>query len=70
MTLIADVFLNFRTPKNVVTKMSKKSSNGSEDPSKSNMLNGPKHYLSHDDSTFTIFIDHSEGNSVGKSLSS
>ena len=34
----------------------------SADPSTSNMVNKPKHYFSQKDSTFTIFIDHSEGN--------
>ena len=38
MTLIADVFLNLGTPKSVVRK-----SPLSEDPSTSNMANGPKH---------------------------
>ena len=41
----------------------------SEDPSKSNMVNGPKHCSSLNDSTFPIYIDHCEGNSIGKSLS-
>ena len=40
----------------------------SQDPSTSNMENGPKHSCNVDDSTFTIFIDHCEHNSVGKSL--
>ena len=41
----------------------------SEDYSKSNMVNQPKHSWNLHDSTFIIFIDHCEGNSVGKSLS-
>ena len=41
----------------------------SEDPSTSNMVKSPKHCWNFNDSTFTIFIDHCEGNSVGKSLS-
>ena len=60
MTLIADVFLNLRTPKNVVRYMSKKSL--SDDPSTSNMVNGPKHCWNLNDSTFTIFIDRCEEN--------
>ena len=38
-----------------------------EDPSKSNMVNGPKHCCNLDDDTFTILIDHCERNWVGKS---
>ena len=34
----------------------------SEDPSTSNMVNGPKHIRNLDDSSFTIFIDHIERN--------
>ena len=41
----------------------------SEDPSTSNIVNGWKHISNLNDSTFTIFIDHCEGNSVGKSFS-
>ena len=41
----------------------------SEDPSTSNMTNTPKHCWNLNKSTFTIFIDHCESNSVGKSLS-
>ena len=40
----------------------------SEDPPKCNMVKGPKHCCNLDDDTFTIFIDHCEINSVGKSL--
>ena len=42
---------------------------GSEDPSTSDMVNGPKHSWNLMASTFTIFIGHCEGNWVGKSLS-
>ena len=41
----------------------------SEDPSTSNMVNRPKHCWNIIDSTATIFINHCENNSVGKSLS-
>ena len=41
----------------------------SEDPSTSNMVSGPKHCSNLTESAFTIFIDHYEDNSVGKSLS-
>ena len=40
----------------------------SEDPSKSNMVNAPKHCSNLKDSTFTIFIDHWEVNCPTKSL--
>ena len=40
----------------------------SENPWTSNMVNGPTHYWNLNDRTFTIFIDHRDGNSVGKSL--
>ena len=41
----------------------------SEDPSKSDMVNGPKHCWNLNESTFKIFIDPCEGNSDLKSLS-
>ena len=41
----------------------------SEDPSTRNMANGPKHCWNLNSSTFVIFIDHCERNSVVKSLS-
>ena len=34
----------------------------SEEPSRGNMVNGLKHSFNLKDSTFTIFIDYSEGN--------
>ena len=34
----------------------------SEDPSTGDLVNRPKHCLNLNASTFTIFIDHSEGN--------
>ena len=40
----------------------------SEDPSKSNMVNAPKHCSHLKDSTFTIFIDHWEVNCATKSV--
>ena len=40
----------------------------SEDPSTRNMANGPKHCWNLNSSTFVIFIDHCERNSVVKSL--
>ena len=36
---------------------------------RSNMVNRTKHCSRLNDSTFTIFIDHCKGNSVGKNLS-
>ena len=41
MTLRADVFLNLRTPKNMLDKSLK--SPFSEDPLRNDMVNGPKH---------------------------
>ena len=41
----------------------------SEDPSKSNMVNAPKHGSKLKETSFTIFIDHWEGNCLTKSLS-
>ena len=41
----------------------------SEDHSRSNMVNGPKHSKNLGNCTFTIFIDHCEVNSIWKSLS-
>ena len=41
----------------------------SEDPSTSNIVNSPRHCWSLNGSTFTKFFDHSEDNSVDKSLS-
>ena len=40
----------------------------SEDPSKSNMVNAPKHCSNLKDTSFTIFINHWEGNYLRKSL--
>ena len=41
----------------------------SEDRLPSDMVNRPKHCWNVNDSTFTVFIDPCEGNSVGKILS-
>ena len=38
----------------------------SEEPSKSNIVNGPKHCSNLNDSTFSIFINHWEGNDLLK----
>ena len=40
----------------------------SRDPSKSNMVNAPKHRWNVKGSSFTIFIDHCEGNCLTKSV--
>ena len=40
-----------------------------EDASTGNMVNVPKHLFNLNDSSFTISIDHSKGNWVGKGLS-
>ena len=67
MTLIADVFLKLQTPKNVVREMSK--SPVSENPLKSNMVNGLIRCSQLNGSTFTIFIDSHENNTGWKTLS-
>ena len=41
----------------------------SEDPSTSDMVNGPKPWLNMKGSTFTIFISYCERNGAGKRLS-
>ena len=40
----------------------------SEDPCTRNIVNCPKHSYNLDDGNFTIFFDHSEHNSVEKSV--
>ena len=67
MTLLVHVFLNLRTPKDVVRKMLR--SRNSDHPLKSNMVNWPKHCSKLNDSNFTIFIDPWEGNWGWKSFS-
>ena len=59
-------FLNYRIRKKLLDKCLK--SSVSDDPSKSYKVNQPKNSCIQDDSTFTIFTYHSEGNWVGKSL--
>ena len=59
-------FENYGLPKKWLDQCRK--SYFSEDLSKSNMVNDPKHCSNLKDSTFTIFIDHCEGNSPTKSL--
>ena len=49
-------FGNYGLPKTWLDKCVK--SPVSEDPSKSNMVNAPKHCSDLNDSPFTIFIDH------------
>ena len=39
-----------------------------EDPSRDNITNGLKHCFNLNDSPFTIFLNHCEGNCFGKSL--
>ena len=67
MTPIADVFPKLGTPKDkldlcLITPVS-------ENSLKSNMVIGPRDWRNMHDSTFTIFIDHWEGNLPEKSLS-
>ena len=59
-------FENYGLPKRWLDQCMK--SHFSEDPSKSNMVNDPKHCSNLKDSTFTIFIDHCEVNCPTKSL--
>ena len=61
MTLIADLFMKLRTPKNVARYICPKSP-VSKDPLTCNMVNGLKHCLDVNDSTVVIFSDHFEGN--------
>ena len=67
MTCIADVFWTYGLRKTCLDNFLK--SPVSEDPSTSNMVNGRKHCWCLNISTFTIFLDNCEGNSVAKSLS-
>ena len=67
MTLLADGFLNLRTPKNVISKCVK--SPVSEDPSTRKMVSGTKYYSKLNDSPFTKFTDPCEDNLGWKSLS-
>ena len=60
MTVIADLFMKLRTPKNVAGYLSKKSR--LKDHLTCNMVNGFKHCCDLNDSTVTIFSDHPEGN--------
>ena len=66
MTLIADLFSKLRTPKNVVRYKSKKSR--FKGPFERQHGKRVQTLLQSDHSTVTIFRDHFEGNSVGKSL--
>ena len=66
MTLIADGFLNLRTPKNLVKFLKNLISDGT---SRSKIVNRPKYYSKLNDSTFTIYIDTCEDKSVRKILS-
>ena len=65
-SLKPDVFLKLRAPKIVIREMSKKSC--FRRPFDRQHKNGLKHCCNLDGSTFTIFINHSEGNCVAKSL--
>ena len=67
MTFIAYIFLSWRTQENVNDKCLK--SLDSDDPSKSDMVIGPKHCWNLNDSTFTIFIDPCEDNRRWKNFS-
>ena len=60
IALIADLFLNLRTPKYVVREMSEKSR--FTYPLTSDMVKRAKHCWNLNDSNFTIFIDPCEGN--------
>ena len=59
-------FWTYRLPKVRLRKCLKSAL--SEDPSNSHMVNGLKHCWNLTGSTFTIFIDNCEGNSVAENL--
>ena len=67
MTVISDVFPTLRTPKNMIRWMSEKSR--FRRPFDKQDGKGTKHYWNLNNSTFSISIDHCEGNWVGKSFS-
>ena len=60
-------FRNYGLPKTWLDQCLK--SPVSEDPSKSNMVNAPKHCSNWKEDSFTIFINHWEGNFLTKILS-
>ena len=66
MTLIADVFPKFFTPKNMVISMPKKYRLGG--CVKKQHGNCTQTFLNMKDSSFTIFIDHCKGNCLTKRL--
>ena len=59
-------FRNYGLPKTWLDQCLK--SPVSEDPTKSNMVNAPKHCSNLTDTSFTIFINHWEVNCLTKSL--
>ena len=59
-------FRNYGLPKTLLDQCLK--SPVSEDPTKSNMVNAPKHISTSRDTSFTIFINHWEVNFLTKSL--
>ena len=65
LTLIADVFPKLTAPKTWLDNCLKSHDLG--EPSTGNMGNGLKQCWNLNDSIFTIFINHCEGNCVGKS---
>ena len=59
-------FRNYGLPKTCLDQWLK--SPVLQHPSKSNTVNAPKHCSNLKDTSFTIFIDHWEGNCLTKSL--
>ena len=59
-------FRNYGLPKTLLDQYLK--SPVSEDPTKSNMVNAPKHSSNSRDTSFTIFINHWEVNCLTESL--
>ena len=59
-------FRNYGLPKTWLDQCLK--TPASEDPLKSNMVNATKHCSNLEDNSFTIFIDHWEGNCLTESL--
>ena len=59
-------FRNYRLPKTWLDQCLK--SPVAEDPTKTNMVNAPKHCSNLRETSFTIFINHREGTCLTKSL--
>ena len=65
VSLTSDVFPEIPAPKKIDKCLK---SHVSDNPSTDNKANGSKHCCNRNDSAFTIFINHCEGNCVWKIL--